>query len=568
MLSFLPKKMLQIVFSFLFLVAVGLLTTTSAHAASAYTNMYTQSNVDTTVPDTLHNRVQVAFIELLAGAGCQLAGIDVTRPDRKCLQVNSVTGTIGYAKTSSMGVMGILGNAITSLYTNMPAHTGDYIAYLHNNFGFAKPALAAGEGYTSLAPMMGIWVTIRNVAYLMIVLVFIFIGFAIMLRVKIDPRTVMTIENQIPKIIIGLILITLSFAIAGFLIDLMYISIYLLYQVYAAMPLTNHSLTPAVFQSNTPLGIVTGGYISPLQNPFQSIPALGSPYIAMVVSLANPLADFMKNILNIPAPNYGWSSFLGPLSGGAGTPLNSLQAGSPVGLIIDIVSLMLTIKVLGLVFSALNSVPFGGLIGIGVSAATGGWIYTFFEKTLRDLAPNVIAFFIVYIAIIIAMMRLLFGLLTAWVSILFSIALAPFQIFLGLIPGAKGGFGDWLKGLVANLMAFPVTAGIFLLGSALIQVFSQANSNAFFVPPMLGGGSVPVGALLGIIVLFAASQGPQMAKDMLQVKDDKYAGAFGTMMGGATQMVYKTARGTHAAFGKIPTPGARGGLTAAWNVMG
>ena len=36
----------------------------------------------------------------------------------------------------------------------------------------------------------------------------------------------MTIQNQIPKIIISLILVTFSFAIAGFLIDLMWVSIY------------------------------------------------------------------------------------------------------------------------------------------------------------------------------------------------------------------------------------------------------------------------------------------------------------------------------------------------------
>ena len=48
-----------------------------------------------------------------------------------------------------------------------------------------------------------------------------------MLRIKIDPRTVMTIQNQIPRVIICIILITFSYAFAGAMIDVMWAVTYM-----------------------------------------------------------------------------------------------------------------------------------------------------------------------------------------------------------------------------------------------------------------------------------------------------------------------------------------------------
>jgi hypothetical protein len=48
-------------------------------------------------------------------------------------------------------------------------------------------------------------------------------GLLIMLRIKISPQAVITVQNAIPRIITTLILVTFSYAIAGLLIDLMYL---------------------------------------------------------------------------------------------------------------------------------------------------------------------------------------------------------------------------------------------------------------------------------------------------------------------------------------------------------
>jgi len=55
-----------------------------------------------------------------------------------------------------------------------------------------------------------------------------------MFRAKINPQTVVTIQAAIPKAITALILVTFSYAIAGLMIDLMYLLIGLLFSVIPA----------------------------------------------------------------------------------------------------------------------------------------------------------------------------------------------------------------------------------------------------------------------------------------------------------------------------------------------
>ena len=52
----------------------------------------------------------------------------------------------------------------------------------------------------------------------------IIIGFMVIFRMKIDPKTVITVQAAIPRIVITLLLITLSYPIVGFFVDLMYLT--------------------------------------------------------------------------------------------------------------------------------------------------------------------------------------------------------------------------------------------------------------------------------------------------------------------------------------------------------
>ncbi len=83
-----------------------------------------------------------------------------------------------------------------------------------------KPVYAQGIGWEGFLPVLPIWRAFRNIAYLCMVVVFIIIGFMIMFRKKLNPQTVVTIQEAIPRLVITLLLITFSYAIAGLLLDI------------------------------------------------------------------------------------------------------------------------------------------------------------------------------------------------------------------------------------------------------------------------------------------------------------------------------------------------------------
>jgi len=124
--------------------------------------------------------------------------------------------------------VGKMGNLIVAMYANPPASSREYFADLGHRLKIVKPTYAQGTGFEGLKPILPIWTIFRNLAYVFFTIIFILTGFAIMFRLKINPQTVVTIQNALPKIIVSLILVTFSYAIAGLLIDLIYVGIALI----------------------------------------------------------------------------------------------------------------------------------------------------------------------------------------------------------------------------------------------------------------------------------------------------------------------------------------------------
>jgi hypothetical protein len=117
------------------------------------------------------------------------------------------------------------GQMLASLYSNPPASSTQYLAYLGDKVGLVKPAYAQEQsmGFQMNLPILPVWAAMRDVAYGLSVILFVVMGFAIMFKVKVDPKTVITIQLALPKIIVGLLLITFSYAIAGLVMDFMYL---------------------------------------------------------------------------------------------------------------------------------------------------------------------------------------------------------------------------------------------------------------------------------------------------------------------------------------------------------
>jgi len=127
--------------------------------------------------------------------------------------------------TKPTGVIANLEQFAKFFLTNKPASSGEYIAYvsqnLKNNHIITNTyAASPGYGFTALTPLLGVWKAFRNIAYILFAIAFVTYGIMIMFRIRIDSKTAATIQLAIPKLITTLIIITFSYAIVGFFIDL------------------------------------------------------------------------------------------------------------------------------------------------------------------------------------------------------------------------------------------------------------------------------------------------------------------------------------------------------------
>ncbi|MCL5970872.1 MAG: hypothetical protein M1450_05235 [Patescibacteria group bacterium] len=474
-------RILGFVFAFLLL-----LTFVLPKSVSAQQQLPIDPNFDNSVPATTHNLTQGILIDILSAFSCQLAGVDPVNPDGKCLGVDPQTGKIGFVEQGNGGVVGVMGGMISMLYTP-PIHSTDFIAYMGNNFGIAKHTYAAqdckaGYGFCSISPLSKIWSGFRNIVYMIFVLLFVIIGIAIMLRIKIDPRTVMTIENQIPKILIGIILVTFSLAIAGFLIDFMYMGIYLVFNIFTGTGvLTTDSLTKVYtttssFQTRTSIGVFNEMF----------------GFIDLTGNISVRVADLISSLVQ----------------GAPGNPFNT-----PV-------------------------------IGEGLK-----WI------------PAGIAYFIVLIALLWAMFRLWFQLLLAYFGILVDIVTAPFWIMAGSMPGGFGGVSLWFRDLFSNLLAFPTTIVILLLGRSFIDAFGSAHDKGqtIFVPPMVGNfNGALFGQLIGLGTILIAPKALDYMRNALKAPKFDFSpitNALGVGTGAPGGMIGRTAGVGSTLFGLSNVPG-------------
>lgn len=118
---------------------------------------------------------------------------------------------------------------VASVFSDRPISGITYTKNLIQKFSLVPEAHAQnvglGFGFNALTPIQNMWRAFRDIAFGLFVIVAIVFAFMIMFRVKLNPQTVISVQSALPKIIGALVVVTWSYAIAGLLIDLMYIFI-------------------------------------------------------------------------------------------------------------------------------------------------------------------------------------------------------------------------------------------------------------------------------------------------------------------------------------------------------
>jgi hypothetical protein len=340
------------------------------------------------------------------------------------------------------GAIPATSNIIIAMVTDPPIKSSEYIADVLKNTKLVPAAYAQGIGFSSLSPILQIWKAFRNIAYFLLIIVFVAIGIMIMFQSRIDPQTVVTVQLALPKLVLTAILITFSYAIAGFVIDLIYLSIYVIISLMALVGLINDpQITINAIYGYSIFRIALNFFIFPWGD---SASQAASGGVASIVQGMFSLPDWL------------------------------------------------------------------------------GWL------------TQGLAYFIIAVAILIALFRTLFALVMAWVSIILATIFAPIQLLVNAFPG-NNMFGTWLKGLIAHAAVFPAVATMLIIGTILVggDQDKMGVNKATYVSPTGGSGWIPplvttgtdqtgtdaVRAIIGLGIILLLPETVKIIRELLGVKE-------------------------------------------------
>lgn len=442
-----------------------------------------------------------------------------------------ICGTIGEACTNNPddgdknfknSLIGKVSNILVSPYTHPPA-SGVMWAYNGlQSAGFVPQTYAAeGFGFAVIRPYANLWKIFRDIAYMFLVLVIVALGFMIMFRMKLNPQTVISVENALPRIVIALILITFSFAIAGFMIDLMYVSIVLIVSI-----LSNGStyFNATEFQ-NEFIGANTGKLFKD-------------------VTLQT---DFIK---------FGGAGGIIESLGGALLGLFPWQLTVVLRLIVGALTLFVLVNPLDVGFLKHISDAFdnwhieGTAAGFGGAFSPGGFLGAIFGTAVNVFIFSIVIILGMYIIFPILLWVILVGtfimicfrifalLFMSYIKLLLNIILSPFLLMFEAIPG-KSPFTSWIKNIFGYLMAFPITIAVFLVGYIIVNSSLPAGYSEMHLPYLWGINSNAFKILIATGLIFLIPDLVKTAKEALGIKElpinlgiGTYFGGVGTVAGG------------------------------------
>lgn len=323
---------------------------------------------------------------------------------------------------------------------------------------------ASGFGYGAMGIVQDWWIAIRNITYGFVVLVALYYSFLIMFRMKISPQTVISIESAIPKLVIAVLLITFSYAIAGFAVDLMYVITGILaYTIGAILPGFDGASIWSLF-----VGTLGGfGWI------IYVVAYIIMAFFAIVLGLISFIFSSLTNL------------FAGVILG-----------GSIITVLMGLLSTMLPV--------------------IGVALLLLILFYIF--KTTAALIKAVVG---VFLAVIFAPLQILFGLFSQgsgfgpWLrGLIANLAVFPVVLILLILAINFMAQSSWI-----SLTTFGKNSIFMDVWKTLLPGLINFSDRGVWIPPLLGdgwGGLIFMGASL--YILFMVPKAAEIAKGIVSGK--------------------------------------------------
>jgi len=434
-------------------------------------------------------------------------------------------------KNFNHSLFGFVTNLIVLPYANPPA-SGIYWAYSGlQSAGFVPKTYAAeGIGFAAIKPFMNIWKVFRDISYMLLVLVLIAIGFLIMFRAKINPQTVISVENSLPKIVVALLLITFSFPIAGFLIDLMYISIGIIAVFFSNVQ------NPPTWFAGQPQEILKKFYFSTGWGIWEYVTGVSFSnfnILKLSSSIVGIIPEYLRNIITgIIAVLIPPTTFLPIVTSNTGGFVNrGLNWSWFINLIKN------------------KFEHLGGQTIVGIIAV---FIFLVIEIVLGIFIYNILLWIAVSIILVLTLLYLLFRiffmLLYSYIQIILLIFFSPVILAVEMVPG-KSTFSSWVKNLLLNLATWPLLIIMILISQILLnQPPSQGN---FWLPPfLLSVNPEYIRIIISMGILFMTPDLIRALKEMTGVKPMSLGLNFGAFTAGAGAIV----GGALGAAGQFYTP--------------
>lgn len=387
-----------------------------------------------------------------------------------CSEIDPETGQLRIQEKVPNNAMGGATKIIAALYENPPASTKEYLAYVSSNMGIVDTAYAQGAnpfgsaGGNVLAPILNLWLFFRNLAFLLFIVIFIVVGFMIMLRRRLNPQTVVSIQSALPGLVIGIILVFFSYFVASLIIDLSFVGMKAVAYIFTS------SNTPNIFNEKKDQAVT----------------------LAEQGSMFSMFGAFVQNS-KLP------ENVLGPLT----EQFNATNLFKLLGAVGE--DRTATDQNTGILENVLS-----GNFGIVIAQAVNP-LSTFVGWGLGVLLMGIIV-----IALLIQMLRLIWALISAYITVLVFTIAGPLFILVGSVPGRGGAITYWWTTLLGNVLIFPAVFFVFLFAGMFL---ADQTPFTYTLPLFVG---VPLGLMKAIIaygLMLGAPAVPGLVKQALGVKD-------------------------------------------------
>lgn len=377
---------------------------------------------------------------------------------QKAIDQNGLATTIPLLSQfdESGGLIGGISSFLGGLFDSRPIRTSSYIALIGESLGFPKTAHAqvGGSGAAVLNPVLSLWQVSRNLAYIVMIIIFIVIGLMVMFRQRLNPQTILTVQAALPGLVLGLIFITFSYFLASLITDTAFLATSLVGFYFAAA----QQLPPGTVLPNLLQQIETQNVLS-IFSRFVGMVTQGNAADALDL-VFRALSGEVQNVLRVAAglAAYQYGAAVGPIVGALVTAGACIASGAGIA----------AVPACALAGSQLGG-PAGGFLAGSAAFLNPPWAFGW-------------ALWIVAIGVLIySMLRLLLRLINAYLSIIFLVITAPFHFLIASLPGRQEIATDWIRNMLCNVLAFPAVLGVF-----------------YFVAFLLGPQS-PGGQLFGLV---------------------------------------------------------------------